>query len=56
MAVAIFNLALGAAMLVGGASGQLALLGTENSGLLAALGGGVAALGLFQLIGRLRGR
>lgn len=56
MGAAVFNLVIGVAMLLGGASGKLALLGTSSSGLLAVLGGVVAALGLYQLVTRLRGR
>jgi hypothetical protein len=56
MGPAIFNLAIGVAMLAGGLSGKLTLLGTNSSTILAALGGVVAALGLYQLVSRLRGR
>jgi hypothetical protein len=56
MVIAVFNIAMGSAMLVGGLSGKLTLLGTSSSPLLAALGGVVAALGLYQLASRLRRR
>lgn len=56
MGAAIFNIAIGAAMLLGGLSGKLALFGTSSSSLLAALGGAVAALGVYQLVSHLRGR
>ena len=56
MGAAIFNIAIGVAMLIGGASGKLALLGTSSSSLLMAAGGLVAALGMYQLVSRLRRR
>ena len=56
MVVAIFNLAIGLVMLVAGASGELVMLGTSSSPLLAIAGGVVAALGFYQLVRALRGR
>jgi hypothetical protein len=56
MVIAVFNIAMGLAMLAGGLSGKLTLFGTSSSSLLGALGGVVAALGLYQLVSRLRGR
>jgi hypothetical protein len=56
MGAPIFNIAIGLAMLAGGLSGKLTLLGTSSSTLLAGLGGVVAALGLYQLARHLRGR
>ncbi|HEY1099685.1 MAG TPA: hypothetical protein VGF99_12200 [Myxococcota bacterium] len=48
-ATAIFNIVLGAACIVGGATGRLALFGT-NSGMALAVAGSVAVgLGVFQL-------
>jgi hypothetical protein len=50
MFVPILNIALGLVMIVGGATGQLALLGTSSSPLLVAAGAACAALGSFQLV------
>ena len=50
MGAGIFNLILGVAGLVGGLTGKMALIGTESSTALAVFGGGVAALGIYQII------
>jgi hypothetical protein len=52
--VPILNIVLGAAMVIGGASGRLALLGTGSGTALMVVGAVCAALGLFQLIRAVR--
>ena len=56
MLVPILNIVLGAAMIIGGASGRLALLGTGSGTALMVVGGVCAALGVFQLIRAARAR
>jgi len=56
MFVPILNIVLGVAMIVGGASGRLALLGTGSGTALMVVGGVCAALGVFQLIRAARAR
>ena len=56
MLVPILNVVLGAAMIIGGASGRLALLGTGSGSALVVVGGVCAALGLYQLIRAARAR
>lgn len=50
MFVPILNIAIGLVMVVGGATGELALLGTSSSPALLVVGGIVAVLGVFQLV------
>ena len=50
MFVPILNIALGIAMILGGASGRLALFGTGSGAALIAVGAVCAALGVYQLI------
>lgn len=50
MLVPILNIVLGVAMVIGGASGRLALLGTGSGTALMVVGGVCAALGVFQLV------
>ncbi|HUS68410.1 MAG TPA: hypothetical protein VMZ28_27940 [Kofleriaceae bacterium] len=50
MFVPILNIVLGIAMVVGGATGQLALLGTSSSTALVVVGAVCAGLGVYQLI------
>ena len=54
MFVPILNIALGVAMVLGGVSGQLSLLGTGSPAALVAVGAVVAALGVFQLVRAIR--
>jgi hypothetical protein len=54
--VPILNIALGVAMIIGGASGRLALLGTGSGTALVVVGAVCALLGGYQLIRRARGR
>ena len=54
MFVPILNIALGIAMVLGGVSGQLSLLGTGSPAALVAVGAVVAALGVFQLVRAIR--
>ncbi len=50
MLVPILNIVLGIAMVVGGATGQLALLGTSSSTALVIVGAVCAGLGVYQLV------
>ena len=54
MFVPVLNIVLGIAMVVGGATGQLALLGTSSSPALVAVGAVCAGLGVFQLVRAMR--
>ena len=54
MFVPILNIALGIGMIVGGATGQLALFGTGSSTALLVVGAICAALGIWQLVRALR--
>lgn len=56
MLVPIVNIVLGGAMLIGGVTGKLALLGTSSSPALAVAGAVVAALGVYQLVREVRRR
>ena len=46
----IFNIVIGLIMLVGGLSGRLALIGTNNSTILAAIGAAVLAFGVYRTV------
>ena len=54
MFVPILNIALGIGMILGGATGQLALFGTGSSTALLVVGSVCAALGVFQLFRAIR--
>lgn len=56
MLVPVLNIALGAAMIIGGASGRLALFGTGSGTALVVVGAVCAALGVYQLIRAARSR
>lgn len=56
MLVPILNILLGVAMVIGGASGKLALLGTSSGPALMVVGGVCAAIGVYQLIRAARAR
>ena len=56
MFVPILNILLGVAMIVGGASGRLALLGTGSGTALMVVGGVCAVIGVYQLIRAARAR
>ena len=56
MLVPILNIVLGVAMVIGGASGRLALLGTGSGTALMVVGAVCAGLGVFQLIRAARAR
>ena len=56
MGAAIFNILMGVGAIVGGVSGELTLFGTHSSTALIVLGGGITALGVWQLIRHQRGR
>ena len=46
----MWNIIWGVVCLAGGASGQLALRGTNSSGALMAVGGVLIAIGIFQVV------
>jgi hypothetical protein len=48
--VPILNIVLGVAMIIGGASGRLALFGTGSGTALMVVGAVCAALGVFQVV------
>ena len=50
MFVPILNIALGIGMVLGGATGKLALFGTGSSTALIVVGAICAALGVYQLV------
>ena len=50
MGAAIWNILLGAVMLVGGLSGRLTLIFTNSSPMLAVAGGAILAYGIWQLV------
>lgn len=56
MLVPVLNIVLGVAMVIGGASGRLALFGTGSGTALVVVGAVCAALGVFQLIRAARAR
>jgi hypothetical protein len=56
MLVPVINLLIGAALIVGGATGRLALFGTSSTGAAVAVGGVIAAFGLYQLVSAMRRR
>ena len=55
MLVPILNIVLGVAMVIGGATGQLSLLGTGSSTALIVVGAICAVLGGYQLLRARRG-
>lgn len=50
MVIPILNILAGVALVLGGVSGRLALFGTNSSGAIMAVGGVIAAIGIFQLV------
>jgi hypothetical protein len=46
----MINVILGLVMIVGGASGKLALIGTNSGGALLVVGIGVTLYGVFQIV------
>jgi uncharacterized membrane protein HdeD (DUF308 family) len=56
MVIPILNILVGVAMIIGGASGQLALFGTSSTTAVMAVGAVVAVIGVLQLVRNLRGR
>ena len=50
--VHVVNIIFGIIMIVGGASGELALIGTDSSGALVLVGVGVTAYGIYQVAKR----
>lgn len=54
--IPIFNIFVGAALIVAGASGKATLLGTNSSTALYAVGAVVALIGVIQAVRAARGR
>lgn len=50
MARGVINIVIGAAFVVGGLTGRLALIGTGSGGLLALLGGALLVLGTWRIV------
>jgi hypothetical protein len=50
MGAAIWNILLGAVMLIGGLSGKLSLIGTHSSPLLAVVGAVILGYGVWQMV------
>lgn len=48
MGAVIWNILIGAVMLVGGLSGKLSLIGTQSAPLLAVAGAGILGYGIWQ--------
>ncbi len=46
----VFNIIVGLLMVAAGLSGKFSLIGTDNSGLLAAVGAGVAGYGIYRTV------
>jgi hypothetical protein len=46
----MWNIVFGLVFIIGGASGQLALRGTNSSGALMVVGGILVAVGIFQVV------
>jgi hypothetical protein len=46
----MWSILIGAVFIIGGASGQMALKGTQSGGALAAVGAVLVAFGIFQLV------
>jgi UDP-N-acetylmuramyl pentapeptide phosphotransferase/UDP-N-acetylglucosamine-1-phosphate transferase len=54
MVIPILNILVGAALVLGGATGKVALLGTQNTTAIMAVGGVVIAIGIYQLVRTMR--
>ena len=54
MFIPILNILAGIALVIGGASGRLAFIGTDSPTAIMAIGGVVAAIGIFQLVRRMK--
>jgi len=46
----MYNIVIGGIMLIGGLSGELALIGTNSGGALAVLGGAMMGWGIFRMV------
>lgn len=55
MGAAIFNVVVGLIFLVGGLSGKMALIGTGSTIAMAAVGGLILGIGIFQIVRHRRG-
>ena len=56
MTIAILNILIGVAMILGGASGRFTLLGTNSGTLLMAVGGVIVVIGVYQLARNIKPR
>ena len=56
MGAAIFNIVVGLVCLVGGATGQFALIGTNSTTAMAVVGGVILAIGIYQAVRHKQGR
>ncbi len=52
--IPVLNIVIGVAVIVGGATGKMSLLGTRSPEALMAVGGVLAAVGVFQLVRAMR--
>lgn len=50
MVIPILNILAGVALVLGGATGRLALFGTDSTTAIMAVGGVISAIGIFQLV------
>lgn len=56
MLVPVINIALGAGLMIGGATGRLALIGTSSTTASVVLGVLILAFGIYQLVTERRAR
>lgn len=56
MTIAILNILIGVAMVLGGVSGRFTLLGTNSGTLLMAVGGVIIVIGIYQLAKNIKPR
>ena len=54
MTIPILNILVGVGLVLGGASGKLALFGTDSTTAIMAVGGVISAVGIFQLVRALK--
>lgn len=56
MLIPLINIAVGAALFVGGAMGELTFIGTNSSAAAMAIGGIIAGIGVIQMVRAARRR
>ena len=56
MTIAILNILIGVAMVLGGASGRFTLLGTNSGTALMGIGGVIIVIGIYQLAKNIKTR